>query len=340
MVRRLVILFLCSLALGCVTEKVRPRLAVTYIANCGYMVETEHKKVIIDGLLAPSEHNYYFKPTDSVANLMRTAQPPFDHVDLILFTHVHDDHFDPGVTALHMLNDPGAQLIGPPQIEQALSRTEPYSRIKDRLHIVPAPGDSVVELTVNGVRVEALPSKHSPYIDEDTITGEKFDRHANIQHLEYIVHMDGRTWYHTGDADLNDVLRLESFGFGDTTIDLAFVDCWDERPRMTFTQKVIHDVIRPERVFMMHMSPSRPPTGRPDTQTFAAPEVYLPDSLMQRWHCWFRELKLRETGEINHQLDAFTHMRSEMSAFFFNKDNSSTSSWFYGRAKPDFLSTP
>ncbi|MCB2230121.1 MBL fold metallo-hydrolase [bacterium] len=283
MVRRLLVLLIISLLVACAEQSAGPRLAVRYIANCGYLIETEHKAVIIDGFLAPLERDFYFKPTDSVANLMREALPPFDRIDLALFTHVHDDHFNAAVTARHLLSNPRAHVVGPPQIDSALSLTAQYADIRDRIHIVPAPGDSVVTLSINGISVRALPSKHSSYIDEDTVTFEKFDRHGGIGHLEYIVAMDGRTFYHSGDADLLDFERYQSFGFGDTTIDAAFVDSWDERPRITFTQKLIHDVIRPERIFMIHMSPSRPPQGRPDTQTFVAREVYLPESLMQRW---------------------------------------------------------
>ncbi|MDX9858739.1 MAG: MBL fold metallo-hydrolase [candidate division Zixibacteria bacterium] len=283
MVYRLLILLVSSQILGCSSENEQPKLAVTYIANCGYLIETEHKAVIIDGFLAPLERDYYFKPTDSVANLMRTAQPPFDRIDLALFTHVHDDHFNADVTAQHLFNNPRANVVGPPQIDSAMSLTEQYREIRDRVHVVAAPGDSVETLYLNGITVEVFPSKHSSYVDEDTVTGEKFDRHAGIGHLEYFVTMDGRTLYHSGDAGLMDFERYQSFGFGDTTVDMAFVDWWDERPQITFTQKLIHDVIRPDRIFMIHMSPSRPPQGCPDTQTFVAPEVYLPESLMQRW---------------------------------------------------------
>ena len=55
----------------------------------------------------------------------------------------------------------------------------------------------------------------------------------------------------------------------------------DERERISLTTMLIHDVIRPERTIMMHMFPNRPPRGEPQMRTDVAPEVCLPDSMMQ-----------------------------------------------------------
>lgn len=281
--RPLTLTLFCLIAITCSHQSRSSPWSVTYVSNCGFLIETGGRKIIFDGLLASGESKYYYLPSDSNGNLMRTAAAPFDNIDLILVTHAHHDHFDAAVTASNMLHNPKAQLIGMPQVDEQLRTTDEYDMIKDRLHIVPAPTDTIARLNIDGIQIDALPSKHSAYWDEDTLTGEKINLHANMQHLEYIVRIDSRVMYHSGDADLNDILRYQSFGFGDTTIDLAMVDWWDERPSITFDQKLIRDIIRPKRIFMMHMFPSRPPRGNPCSQTLVAPHVYLADSLMQTW---------------------------------------------------------
>lgn len=55
MIRRLLLLLCFSLIAACTEQSAGRRLAVQNIANCGYLIETEHKAVIIDGLLAPVE---------------------------------------------------------------------------------------------------------------------------------------------------------------------------------------------------------------------------------------------------------------------------------------------
>ena len=271
------------LALSCSNLTPPPELTVTYVANCGFLIQADDKKVIIDGLLAGIDTRYYHLPSDSVVDLMRGAKEPFDQIDLILVTHAHIDHFDSEVTAEHMVNNSQAILIGSSQVDEKLRATALYPQIESRIQVVPTRIDSVVQLQLAGIHVKSLPSEHSPYWEVDTLTGARTNRHAQIEHLEFVIGMAGRVMYHCGDAALNDIERYQSFGFGDTTIDLAMVDWWDARENLSFTQKLIRDVIRPKRVIMMHMFPDRPPRGEPEKQTMVASKVILPDSLMQQW---------------------------------------------------------
>ncbi|UCC43755.1 MAG: MBL fold metallo-hydrolase, partial [Candidatus Zixiibacteriota bacterium] len=187
------------IVLSCASQTRRPELTVTYVASCGFLVATGDKTVIIDGLLADYETVYYYLPNDSVIDLMREAKEPFDRIDLILVTHAHADHFDAEVAAAHMLNNPGAILVGPPQVDEKLRATAPYQDIESRLHLVPARADSVVEFQLAGIHVKALPSEHAPFWDVDTVTGDRSNRHAHIEHLEYIIDLAGRVLYHCGD---------------------------------------------------------------------------------------------------------------------------------------------
>lgn len=134
--------------------------------------------------------------------------------------------------------------------------------------VVPYLNDSIVQLQPNGIPVKAIPYEHSPYWDTDTVTGIDFNRHAKVEHLQFVFELDGRVLYHSGDALMEDIARYQSSGFGDSTIDLAMVT-WD--------------VIRPKRVILMHMFPNRPQRREPEKQTMVAPEVILPKSLMQQW---------------------------------------------------------
>jgi L-ascorbate metabolism protein UlaG (beta-lactamase superfamily) len=281
--RRLMLPIVGVLLVGCATAESPTPLKVTYVSSTGFLIEAADRRVIIDGLLAGFDTKYYHLPSDSNEQLMRRAAAPFDEIDLIAVTHAHADHFDAEVAAAHMASNPTVTLVGPPQVDEKLQVTEAYSQIKDRVIIIPAPTDSVVELEFAEIRVKALPSEHAPFWDTDSLTGEKTNRHAWVQHLEYVIRLGDRVLYHCGDAPMNDTERYQGFGFGDTTIDLAMVDWWDAREQISFNQKLLRDIIRPERIIMMHMFPERPPRGQPDQQILVAPLVILPDSMMQRW---------------------------------------------------------
>ncbi|HOP05892.1 MAG TPA: MBL fold metallo-hydrolase [candidate division Zixibacteria bacterium] len=280
--RRFPILLVTLLIISCSNNAKSP-LQLTFVSNCGFILEAGESKIVIDGLLTSKQSIYYAMPSDSVVALIREAAPPFDDLDLILITHVHSDHFDAALTVENMLHNRHAQFVGPPQAEDSLELLPSYEQIDDRVHIVPARADSIIELTFDGILVRALPSKHSASQELDSLTGETYNVHANVDHLEYVIQFEGRTVYHSGDADINDYERYTRYGFGQEPIDLAMVDWWDERPRMTFVQKLIHDLIRPRTVAMMHLAPRRPPKGHPESQTLVADRVLLPEHQLQTW---------------------------------------------------------
>jgi len=138
-------------------------------------------------------------------------------------------------------------------------------------------------MEVAGVKIKAIRTPHLPHYVEDVSTGESVDRHRDAEHLEFIFSVAGQVIYHSGDANMNDVLRYESYGFGKETVSLAFIGRWDAREMLSFQQKLVRDVIRPDRVFLMHLMPGREPAGHPEQQQTVAREVFVPQQSMQRW---------------------------------------------------------
>lgn len=60
-------------------------ISVTYIANCGHMVEIDSQKIIIDGLFKRG-HNRYITPDTITQKLLITKQSPLNDINLILVT--------------------------------------------------------------------------------------------------------------------------------------------------------------------------------------------------------------------------------------------------------------
>ncbi|UCC78263.1 MAG: MBL fold metallo-hydrolase [Candidatus Zixiibacteriota bacterium] len=261
----------------------RSDFAVTYVANTGFLIESDDKKILVDALFGGFDSDWCYVPPDSAIDLMVKARPPFDDVDVIAASHMHKDHFNADYAIDHLLHNTKGILVCPAQVAETLSTSIHYSELRDRIRVVSLPLDSVVTITVSGVAVTAIRTAHLPTYEEDVSTGKSVDRHRDVEHLEFIFSLAGKAIYHSGDTYMNDVRKYESYGFGSETIDLAFVGWWDAREMLTFEQLLIRDVIRPERVILMHLLPDREPRGHPEREQSVAPEVYLPQYSMQTW---------------------------------------------------------
>ncbi len=279
---RVALLIFALVSAACTQPAPRAPLAVTYVANTGFLIECDQKKILIDALFGNFESDWCFVPSDSVVDLMVGARPPFDDVDIVAVTHAHVDHFNAGIVIDHLRHNRSGILVCPPDVAQALAGSAHYDEIRDRLRVVSPSLDSAVTITIAGVAIKARRTPHSPYLEEDESTGVSVDRHRNVQHLEYLFSVAGWVVYHSGDAGMHDLLRYKAYEYGTDSIDLAFVQWWSAGEMLTFRQKLVRDVIHPDRVILMHLSPGHRPGGHPEQQPVAE-EVIVPQHSMQRW---------------------------------------------------------
>ncbi|KPK92971.1 MAG: hypothetical protein AMJ88_09345 [Anaerolineae bacterium SM23_ 63] len=185
-----------------VMERTEAQVEVTYIGNAGFMITVGDKKILIDAL-------YEGNPIPrEVADLLETAQPPFDDVDLILATHIHYDHFHQDTVISHMENNPGAVFVSSPDVVSLVTQ---FTHLQDRtipIQIRHRVGEKF-RLVVDGIGVEALFLDHG----------------GGTLNLGYIITVEGRRLFHTGDMDPDSVSvsQLERLGLPDKQIDIAFV---------------------------------------------------------------------------------------------------------------------
>ncbi len=264
------------LAAACGRSDQPAPLTVTYVANTGFLIECGGKKILIDALFGGFEADWCHIPPGSIVDIMTAARPPFDDIDIIAVTHAHTDHFNPRMVMDHLMNNRRGILVCPAQAAQALETDPRYGEVKDRIRIMSPPRDSSAVLTIRGVTVKALGTPHL----------HSADSQRDVEHMEFLFTVGGRTIFHSGDGEMNDVRRYQAYGFGEKPIDLAFVCWWDAGERLTFRQKIIHDIIRPKRVILTHMFPNRPPQGNPERQQTVAQEVIVPQSCLQKWGPW------------------------------------------------------
>jgi L-ascorbate metabolism protein UlaG (beta-lactamase superfamily) len=234
-------------------------LTITFLANEGVMLSSGSRKVLIDALFLRYGREYAV-PADSTQAALAGARAPFDAVDLVLATHRHGDHFDPRPVSSHLQANPRATFLASQQVIDSLRRFAPARAIPaDRtLARTTAPGSHRREVA-NGVRVQVLGLSHG-------------ERHADVEHLGYVVELGGRRVLHVGDTGVieQDYARIR---LDTARIDVALLPSWmvtSEEGR-----RVIDRWIRPRHVVAIHAGSGwfdrtarEVQEARPGTRTF------------------------------------------------------------------------
>lgn len=88
-------------------------LHVQYIVNCGLLVWTENTKLLIDGIHGSA--GLFSEMSDQTENALMNALEPYDHIDWLMFTHGHPDHFDWKKTEQYLKRNHTSGILLPPE---------------------------------------------------------------------------------------------------------------------------------------------------------------------------------------------------------------------------------
>ena len=217
-------------------------LSITFLANEGVVLSATDsgrtRQVLIDALFEPYES--YAVPAESTRAALRSARTPYDAADLILVTHRHGDHFHPAPLAQHLRANPRAVVVASRQVIDSLQdRLAPELRRGNRVAARTVVPGSRRTLLVNGIPVELLGLAHGGR------------RHRHVEHLAFVVDLDGRRVLHVGDAELSEAtlapLRIDTM-----RIDVALLPYWALTD--ADTRRAVERWIRPKRIAAIHLA--------------------------------------------------------------------------------------
>ena len=241
------------------------QVAITFVANEGVLLSSPSGKVLIDALISP--YRTYAHPSDSLRRAMEAGRPPFDSVSAVLVTHRHGDHFGAGPVNAFLRNNPRARLITSQQVIDSLHRL-PGAPAVPSTQLWPAtmsPG-ARRRLTVNGITIEVLGLSHGS------------GRHETIQHVGFLVEMDGVRILHIGDTDVQPG-TFAPFRLDTTRIDVALLPGWSVADPANWAE--IARWVRPRTVMAFHFGPGDDdPTAR--RVRAAIPEAIVLSRPMER----------------------------------------------------------
>ena len=210
-------------------------LELTYVGCEGVMIRSASGSVLIDGLYGAEAEGYHTPPPETLASL-RDARAPFDRVDLVLATHFHEDHFDPGAAAEFMSASERTRFASTPQAVELLLARAP--ELAPRVVALQAPEGVRVAHDFGAIRAEAFGLSHGKV------------NYADVQHLGLVVTLDGRQVVHLGDGII-DEKALRRAGLVDAAVDVGVLPFWFLT--YPFGKRLVARAFRPRAVFACHI---------------------------------------------------------------------------------------
>jgi L-ascorbate metabolism protein UlaG (beta-lactamase superfamily) len=220
----LLIILLCCKAFTSWSQEIKDSCMLTYIANEGFLIETENHKVLIDALFGNIKGNWCDQPNDSVSNQMMEGISPFDNIDVVLVTHKHSDHFNDSRVIHFLMNNPTAVLICPDQVNALLKQSEDYSKVSNSIRSFKSDTLFDTTLTVNKINIRVFRFTHGKYMETDSVTGKTTNLNAGVENFGYLIETDGFTLLHSGDCFTGNKNQFIAYDLLTKKIDVAFFD--------------------------------------------------------------------------------------------------------------------
>jgi ankyrin repeat protein/L-ascorbate metabolism protein UlaG (beta-lactamase superfamily) len=217
----------------------RETAVIRYIGTDGFLIRAGGKGVLVDGLVQ-NPWGYTNTP-ERALEMMKARRPPFERLDLLLFSHAHRDHFEPRMALDVLAAQEEAVLMGDTLVDRDLRETGPVEakRLAARIKVLDLRVGHKTALAVNGVPLTVLGVNHA-------------DREPAYLTLGYIMDLGPFRIYHQGDLypPVN-MAFLSEVPWEEMGIDIAFFDPFflqDDAAR-----KMVLERIRPSAVILMHM---------------------------------------------------------------------------------------
>ena len=163
------------------------KLRLYWLGQAGFLIRTpDEHTLLIDAYLSDVLREKYRGTVFPHERLVEAPIRPerLPRIDLVLATHAHTDHLDPGTVSTLAQSQPDARFLIPNRVRQvAIERGIPEERI------ITAFGDDVLE-PLPGLRIHAIRSAH-----------ESLDVDQNgSAYLGYVIEVGGERIYHSGDC--------------------------------------------------------------------------------------------------------------------------------------------
>lgn len=209
---------------------------ITYVGNAGFLIDVGGKKILVDALYRNGVPGYAVHPQELQTKL-EVGQAPFDGVQLLLATHVHNDHFEPNAVGRHLLGNQTATFVTTLQsVDRMRASFAAFAAVAPRVRgLVPNEGDTAT-VALDGISLIVLNLHHG--------------RTVPFQNLGFLAEIDGVRLLHVGDTEASQA-EIGLYALPAKKIDIAFIPFWyflDEGGL-----KTVREAIAAKTVIPMHI---------------------------------------------------------------------------------------
>ena len=219
-------------------------IEITYIANEGFLIKGKTKKILIDGIFTEGWNKYHIPDPDSDPEALlktRSAQWPFDSIDVLLFTHDHPDHINPEYVSENMMHNKKSVLICPSQVRDLMESVGNSDKTENRIMSVTPEYNKGTDTVIQNIKFKIISLPHAD------------DNLQEVQNIGYIFTIDGINIFHAGDAAPNDTGYYQHTDIDKDSIDIAFLPRWFFDNSYGDKGKKIIRYINPKVIIIMHL---------------------------------------------------------------------------------------
>jgi len=220
---------LLSLALGA-----QDKVHVSYIGNMGILLQHKEDAILIDGLHEFYGKDYLYPSSKLVQSITSTIHP-----NLLLFTHLHGDHFSKDMAAAYLGKNKTARLIAAEDVTSQIHGFDP------QINTVATNAYTKQHFTYEGCAVSVFRMNH------------KNPRHKTVQNLGFIVRLGNIKVLHVGDTGwFEEIKMFQKLSLREAHIDVAILPYWMLLHKNA--EELIRMHINPSKLVVTHISPRIP----------------------------------------------------------------------------------